>query len=372
MNQFLAQESASGFVLIGASLVALLWANSPFGFAYAAMLHVYVGPMDLHRWVDDGLMAAFFLLVGLEIKREFLAGELSSPGKAALPAIAAAGGMLVPAAVCTAFLWGDAQRLRGWAIPSATDIAFALAALALVGRAVPPSLKVFLTALAVIDDLGAVLIIALFYTASLALWYLLGAIACVALLVFLNRMRVYALPPYLAIGVALWFCVLNSGVHATVAAVVLAMTIPLPSVEKLEHALVPWVAFGVVPIFGLFNAGVSFAGVHPSALLGAVPLGIALGLFVGKQAGIFGFAWAATKLRLATPLEGVTWRQLYGVALLGGIGFTMSLFIATLAFGDDTAMIDTKLGIFAGSALSAVAGFLVLKLSARKSVSTPS
>jgi Na+:H+ antiporter, NhaA family len=369
MREFLRSESSAGFALIAATLAGLIWANSPFAQSYSDLLHLKIGidtnlygvRLTAHEWINDGLMAVFFLLVALEIKRELLMGELSTFGRAALPAIAALGGILVPAAICAAFVWHDPIRVRGWAIPAATDIAFALAALTLVGRSVPAGLKVFLTALAVIDDLGAVVIIAVFYTGNLVLPALLGAAACAVLLVALNRGRVTWLAPYVVIGVVMWCCVLESGVHATVAGVVLAFTIPLEALKKLEHRLNPYVAFAILPVFGLFNAGISFRGLSPSVMLGVLPLGVACGLFFGKQVGIFATSWAAVKAGIAPLPHGVTWRMMYGVALIGGIGFTMSLFIGTLAFQSDAILTETKIGVFAGSIFAAIAGFLVLR-----------
>lgn len=369
LREFLRDESAAGFALVGAAAIAMLWANSPFAQAYTDLLHLKIGVsttafgvhLTAHEWVNDGLMAAFFLLVGLEIKREIAVGELSSFGRAALPAIAALGGIVVPTLLCLAFVWHDPQRIAGWAIPSATDIAFSLAALTLVGRGVPPALKIFLTALAVFDDLAAILIIALFYSGGIVLPALLAAAGCVAVLVLLNRLRVGALWAYLVVGIVLWFCVLESGVHATLAGVALALTIPLGPLEKLEHALNPLVAFVVVPLFGIFNAGVSFHGLSPAIALSALPLGIACGLFFGKQIGIFAASWIAIRSGIAPLPHGATWRTMYGIALLGGIGFTMSLFIGALAFDSDTLLTETKIGVFAGSVLAAVAGFAVLR-----------
>ena len=346
-----------------------MWANSPLVQSYAALLHAEFGPtlsfynmhLSAHAWVNDGLMALFFLLVGLEIKREAVSGELSSFGRAALPAIAALGGIVVPTLICAAFVWHDPERLRGWAVPAATDIAFALAALTVVGRGVPPGLKMFLTALAVFDDLAAIVIIAVFYSGGLAAAALLASVACVAVLVLLNGLRVSALWPYIVTGVALWLCVLASGVHATLAGVVLALAIPASAIERLEHSLNPYVAFLVLPIFAVFNAGVSLKGIGPSSVLAALPLGIACGLFFGKQIGIFGASWIAVKSGLAPLPRGVSWHMMYGVALLGGIGFTMSLFIGSLAFKSDELLTETKLGVFAGSLLAAVAGYLVLR-----------
>jgi Na+:H+ antiporter, NhaA family len=369
MREFLRNESSSGFVLIAASVVGLIFANSPMRQSFADLLHLKLGfetaffglQLTAHDWVNEGLMAAFFMLVTLEIRREVIDGELSTLDRAALPVIAAFGGIMFPALICAAFLRHDPATLRGWAIPTATDIAFALAALSLVGRGVPPTIKIFLTALAVIDDLAAIAIVAVFYTASLALPALLLALAAFAAVLLLNRLRVTWLPIYFAIGIVMWFCVFESGVHATVAGVALALALPAGAIEKIEHAVHPYVAFAIVPIFGLFNAGVSFAGLTSSALLGSVPVGIAAALFFGKQIGIFSFSWIAVKSGIASLPHGANWRLMYGVALLGGIGFTMSLFIATLAFNSDALLIQAKIGVFTGSALSACAAYLVLR-----------
>jgi NhaA family Na+:H+ antiporter len=369
MREFLRSESSAGFALIVAATVGLVWANSPFAQSYSDVLHAKLGVgtnlygihLTAHEWVNDGLMAVFFLLIALEIKREVLVGELSTFGRAALPAIAALGGVVLPAAICAAFVWHDPIRLRGWAIPAATDIAFALAALSLVGRRIPFGLKIFLTALAVIDDLAAIAIIAVFYTTSLVLPALLAAAACAVVLTILNRALVTFLPAYVTLGVLMWVCVLESGVHATLAGVALAFTVPLGALKKLEHGLNPYVAFAILPVFGLFNAGVSFHGLSPSVMLGVLPLGIAAGLVFGKQIGILATSWAAVKAGVASLPRGVTWRMMYGVALLGGIGFTMSLFIGTLAFQSDALLTEAKIGVFGGSLLAAIAGYLVLR-----------
>jgi NhaA family Na+:H+ antiporter len=382
MQHFLSHEASGGFVLMAAAALALVVANSPLAPTYFALLDVPIGiraggftlEESLLHWINDGLMAVFFLLIGLEIKREILAGQLSTWPQLALPGIAALGGMAVPAVIYAAVNASEPQTLRGWAIPAATDIAFALGVLSLLGRRVPSSLKVFLTALAILDDLGAIVVIALFYTAELHLAALglagLGLLALAAM----NRFGVTRLAPYVAIGVVIWFFVLESGVHATLAGVAVALTIPLredsegPSpLHALEHRLHGWVSFLIVPVFGFANAGLSFAGIGWAALLNPVPLGVALGLFVGKQIGVLGSAWAAIRLfRLADLPDEADWAQLYGVALLCGIGFTMSLFIGALAFGTSPTLIDaTKIGVLAGSLLSAVAGYGVLRWAAR-------
>lgn len=375
LNRFCAAEAAGGVVLMVAAAVALIVANSPLADDYFASLHWYVGGLSLGHWINDGLMAIFFLLVGLEIKREMAVGQLASWADRALPGLAALGGMLVPALLYALVNRHDSQTLAGWAIPAATDIAFALGVLSLLGSRVPASLKVFLSALAILDDLGAVLIIALFYTSDLSTTMLLAAAGLVAVLFLLNRFKVTALLPYLLVGALLWFCMLRSGIHATLAGVILALFIPLGDTEaddaspllKLESALHPWVAFLIVPLFGFANAGVSLAGMSPANLLDPVPLGVTLGLFLGKQIGISLMAVLAIRSGLARLPEGASWLQLYGVALLCGIGFTMSLFIGALAFPGAPFLVDeVKIGVLLGSLLSALAGIAVLLLAARR------
>ncbi len=373
IREFIRTEAAGGFVLIAAAMVALVVANSAFADDYFSLLKTYVGGLSILHWVNDALMALFFLLVGLEIKREMLDGQLSTWERRILPGITAAAGMAAPALVYLAFNAADPTAARGWAIPAATDIAFALGVLALLGRRVPASLKVFLTALAILDDMGAIVIIALFYTEQLALLPLGLAVVGLIALFGMNKAGIMRLSPYLLIGALVWFCVLKSGVHATLAGVAVALTIPLrpapaapdnpeSPLHKLEHALQPWVAFLIVPIFGFANAGVSFAGVDASVLLEPVPIGIALGLFLGKQIGITGAAWAAIRLGWAQLPADASWRQFYGVAILCGIGFTMSLFIGALAFGEGTMLGDeVKIGVLAGSLLSTGAGYLLLR-----------
>lgn len=358
---------------MGAAALALVVANSPLASSYFETLHLPLGRLDLLHWINDGLMAVFFLFVGLEIKREVLDGQLSTWSRRVLPGLAALGGMVVPAAIYLSLNWNDPVAARGWAIPAATDIAFALGVLSLLGPRVPASLKVFLAALAIMDDLGAVLIIALFYTAEVSFGALAGAGVVLALLVALNRLRVQLLGPYLLLGALLWYLVLLSGVHATVAGVLLAFTIPLrpaparpdkPSspLHKLEHGLAPWVAFAVVPVFGFANAGVSLAGVGPEDLLNPIPLGVLGGLFIGKQIGIFGFCWVAVRAGLAELPAHASWPQLYGVALLCGIGFTMSLFIGLLAFTDPGLQDAVKIGVLAGSLVAGLAGWALLRI----------
>lgn len=367
----MASEASGGLVLMGAAALALIIANSPLAPHYFGTLSSYVAGLSILHWINDGLMAVFFLLVGLEIKREALAGQLATWGQRALPGAAALGGMIAPAAVYLYFNLQEGGAPRGWAIPTATDIAFALGVLSLLGPRVPLSLKIFLTALAVIDDLGAVIIIALFYTAGIDGQALAGAGIVVLVLMAMNRLGVMRLAPYLVLGAVLWFLVLRSGVHATIAGVVLALTIPLRvdgatgesqgPLLVLEHALHKWVAFLIIPIFGFANAGVSFAGVSLSNMADPVPIGVALGLFLGKQFGVFAFSFLAIKMRLAVLPEGARWSQLYGVAMLCGIGFTMSLFIGLLAFAGNPLLQDeTKLGVLLGSFLSAVLGSILL------------
>ncbi|HEV7259369.1 MAG TPA: Na+/H+ antiporter NhaA [Bosea sp. (in: a-proteobacteria)] len=378
LGAFLKSEAAGGVLLMIAAALALAIANSPVASLYFSLLETYVGPLSLLHWINDALMAVFFLLVGLEIKREFIEGQLSSWSRRALPGIAALGGMVAPALIYVAMARGDPVALQGWAIPTATDIAFALGVLALVGSRVPVSLKIFLTALAIIDDLGAVIIIALFYTKGLSLPMLALAGAGIAGLIVLNRMNVTRLWAYLGLGAVLWLFVLKSGVHATLAGVALALTIPIGDgsdsdepehspLHTLEHFLHPWVAFLIVPIFGFANAGVSFTGMTPASALAPVPLGIALGLFLGKQIGVFGFSWLAVKAGLAAMPAKTSFLQLYGVALLCGIGFTMSLFIGALAFPEDAVELGkaTKIGVLLGSVASAIAGAAVLQAAGR-------
>jgi len=370
LASFLASESAGGIVLMGAALAAIIVANSPMASLYFAALHSVWGGLSIELWINDGLMAIFFLMVGLEIKREVLAGGLASWGQRALPGFAAAGGMLIPALIYVGANWGNAETLSGWAIPAATDIAFALGVLSLLGKRVPASLKVFLAALAILDDLGAVTIIALFYSTGLNLPMLGASFATLAVLIVMNRMGVQRLLPYLLLGLLLWFFVLQSGVHATLAGVALALCIPLGTRQEearspllfLEEKMHYWVAFAVVPVFGFANAGVSLSGITLGNLVDPVPLGVALGLFVGKQIGVFVAAALAIRSGLATLPEGSNWTQMYGVALLCGIGFTMSLFIGNLAFPGAAHLIDeVKVGVLMGSILSAVVGVLLLR-----------
>ncbi len=370
-------EAAGGVVLLVAAIIALILDNSRLSPLYDALLDtpvtLRVGALNLDKplllWINDGLMAIFFFYVGLEIKKEMLAGALASPKQAALPIIAAIGGMLVPALVYSAINAGDATAMRGWAIPAATDIAFAVGVLALLGSRVPPALKVFLLALAIIDDLGAIIIIALFYTSQLSLLSLGLAAVGITILALLNLRGITRLAPYILVGLFIWVCVLKSGVHATLAGVVVALAIPLRAegrapyspLESVMKDLHPWVIFGIAPLFAFANAGVSLEGFTLAKLIAPIPLGIALGLFVGKQLGIFGSSWLAIKSGLCRMPEGATWPQLYAVGIIAGIGFTMSLFIGMLAFTDPAHAADVRIGVLGGSMLSAIAGYALLR-----------
>lgn len=388
IGEFLKLETAGGILLLAATVLALIVANSPIAPIYQAWLdmpvEVRVGGFELAKpfllWVNDGLMAVFFFLVGLELKRELIEGELSNPREAVLPAIAAVGGIAVPALCYVVINWGNPVALKGWAIPAATDIAFALAVLASLGKRVPTALKVFLVSLAIIDDIGAIVIIALFYTAELSITSLwIAAVAMVVLYLF-NLRRITKIEPYVLVGIVLWIAVLKSGVHATLAGVLLAFFIPLRDnnehgespLRELEHNLHPSVAFGILPLFAFANAGISFAGLSWSDLFAPVPLGIALGLFIGKQLGVFGFAWLAVRAGLGRLPKGVAWSHIYGVGLLTGIGFTMSLFVASLGFEQGGPPIATdRLGIFVGSLLSAVGGYIYLRITLNRGVGPP-
>ncbi|RDC60542.1 Na(+)/H(+) antiporter NhaA [Alteripontixanthobacter maritimus] len=377
LQDFLRHESAGGVVLMVTAVLALVIANSPFSALYFGMLDtqitLMVGGSGIDKpallWINDGLMALFFFLVGLEVKREILTGQLSSWKQAALPLAAAVGGMVMPALVFVAINWNTPANLAGWAIPAATDIAFALGILALLGSRVPAALKALLLAIAVIDDIGAILVIALFYTPGVEITMLVGAAFVFAILMLVGKARVGSSLPYVILGIVLWVFVLKSGVHATLAGVALAITIPVTSrggdkvLERMEHALHPWVAFLVVPIFAFANAGVTLAGLDLSILLAPLPLGIALGLIIGKQLGVFGFAWLAAKSGLASLPPGIGWRQVYGLSLIAGIGFTMSLFIGNLAFDSPEQIDAVKIGVLGGSLIAALAGILILRAS---------
>lgn len=378
LREFIKLESSGGIILFAAAVLALIIDNTPLHAYYQAFFHVplsfRIGAFHLEKplllWINDGLMAIFFLLVGLEVKREFLEGELNSKEKAILPGIAAVGGMLVPALIFVVFNFQHAENLRGWAIPTATDIAFSLGILAVLGKRIPLSLKVFLTALAIFDDVGAIVIIAIFYTSHISLMMLLIAVALIILLFVMNRLQVRHFAAYFIVGFALWVCVLKSGVHATLAGIILAFAIPIRDrkqtnispLRRLEHMLHPWVAFGVLPIFAFANAGVSFWGLTRDAFIGALPLGIALGLFVGKQIGIWGASMLGIRLGIAEMPAGASGWGIYGIALVAGVGFTMSLFIGMLAFGESAhsyaAMV--RVGVIVGSLLSGVLGYVIL------------
>jgi len=383
IREFLRLESASGILLLVAAVLAMIAENSAAHSLYGALLgtpvEIRIGAFQIAKplllWVNDGLMAVFFFLVGLELKREILQGELSDRSQITLPLVAAIGGMAVPALIYIGLNHDNATALNGWAIPTATDIAFALGVLSLLGDRVPTALKLFLMTLAIIDDIGAIIIIALFYTEGLSTTSLLVALAAFSVLFLMNKRGVISIFPYIAVGLILWVAVLKSGVHATLAGVVLALFIPLrtgqpsPSpLEQLEHDLHPTVAYGILPLFAFMNTGVSLEGLSLDSFTQGVPLGIALGLFVGKQIGVFGFSWLTIKLGVARLPENCGWSALYGVSLLCGIGFTMSLFTSSLAFdaADLSKVADDRLGILSGSLLSAIAGYWVLRLVLRK------
>ncbi len=375
VRDFFKMESAGGILLVLAAAVAMVIANSPLNELYQGTLHTYLFGMSFSHWVNDGLMAIFFLLIGLEVKRELLDGALKSKETAIFPAIAALGGMLAPALVYAAFNIGDAEAIQGWAIPAATDIAFALGIMALLGSRVPTSLKVFLLALAIIDDLGVIVIIALFYSSDLSTLALSVGFVMTGVLFVLNAKRVTSLTPYLIAGTILWIAVLKSGVHATLAGVVIGFAIPLHGkqgqhspLKHLEHALHPYVAFIILPLFAFANAGISLQGVSVDGLTSMLPLGVALGLFIGKPLGIFSFSLLAVKFGVAKLPQGVNFKHIFAVSVLCGIGFTMSIFISSLAFGDSNAEFDTyaRLGILMGSTLAAVCGYVLLRQSLPK------
>lgn len=377
IKAFFELEAAGGIVLAVAAILAMIVANSPLHDLYHAFIHapvsVQIGNFsidkDAHHWINDGLMAVFFFLVGLELKREALIGELSDIKQILLPAVCAIGGMIFPALIYTAFNYDNSVSMQGWAIPTATDIAFAIGVLSLLGDKVPNSLKVFLVSIAIFDDLGAIIIIALFYTSELSFVSLGVAAVCLPLLFLLNRMNVVRLTPYFMIGLVLWAAMLKSGVHATLAGVLLAFFIPLRSkndpehspLEELEHDLHNTVAFGILPLFAFANAGISLAGTSIDSLFHGVPLGIAVGLLVGKQIGVMLPFIIAIKLKLAAAPKNTTFMQVYGVSLLCGIGFTMSLFVSGLAFGGIPEEYDPRLGIILGSVVSGVIGYFVLR-----------
>ncbi len=382
LQSFLKLEAASGILLMFAAVLAMIIANSPLNIYYDLLLDVpvkvAVGNFEIAKplllWINDGLMAMFFLLVGLELKREFLEGDLSQPGQITLPAIGAVGGMVVPASIYALLNYQDPQAINGWAIPTATDIAFALGILSIIGSRVPLQLKVFLTSLAIFDDLGAIIVIALFYTEQLSITSLVIAAVVLVILFGMNKRGVTSTSPYLFFGVVLWVAVLKSGVHATLAGVALALFIPIngkqdePSpLKSLEHNLHEMVAFIILPIFAFANAGINLTGVGLDAVFSPVPLGIILGLFVGKQIGVFGFCWVMIKLGFAKLPDAMNWRLLYGSSLLCGVGFTMSLFIGSLAFEQtgDNLIFQDRLGIIIGSLISGILGYLIIKSSVK-------
>ena len=379
---FFKLESSSGLVLLFSAILALFISNSNYSIYYFGYLekYLFIGineiglKLSVLHWINDALMAIFFFFVTLEIKREFLQGELSNFKQALLPIIAAVGGMVVPALIYVIVNFGDSETLNGWAIPSATDIAFSLGVLSLLGKRVPLSLKVFLTALAIIDDLGAILIIAIFYSGDLNIKYLSLMLGAFIILLIINRFNIKKFLPYLIVGIFLWDFTHNSGIHATIAGVLLAMTIPHRDKEKdfsllikVEHAISPYVAFGIMPIFAFANAGVSLEGLSFSTLLNKGPLGIVLGLFVGKQLGVFVFSYISIKLKIAQMPSNTSWYNFYGVGILTGIGFTMSLFVGNLAFAENMQYMDgVKIGVLAGSLLSTLAGYFLILLTPNK------
>jgi len=378
---FFKLESASGLILLFAAIIALFISNSSYSNDYFNILKTYItiGTSDFGlklsviHWINDVLMAIFFFLVSLEIKREFVQGELSNPKQALLPIIGAVGGMLVPALFYIFFNLGDSITLKGWAIPSATDIAFSLGVLSLLGKRVPISLKIFLTALAIIDDLGAIVIIAFFYSGNIETNYLLLMLGAVILLIGMNKFKIKTFLPYLIVGLFLWAFTHQSGIHATISGVLLALTIPHNTRDKdkslllkLEHSITPYVAFGIMPIFAFANAGVSLEGVNFNTLLNPVPLGIVTGLFFGKQIGVFVFSYLSVKFNLAEKPNDSNWTSFYAVSILTGIGFTMSLFVGNLAFANDIQYLDgVKIGVLVGSLLSTIFGYFLLTISTK-------
>lgn len=385
LKAFFDLEASGGIVLALAAIAAMIIANTPWVTWYESFVHapvaIQIGSFaiakDAHHWINDGLMAVFFFLVGLELKREVLIGELSNVKQIILPAAAALGGMIMPAIIYVAFNHQNPDYLKGWAIPTATDIAFALGILSLLGNRVPNALKVFLVSIAIFDDIGAIVIIALFYTSDLSFVSLGLAALCLPFLYLLNRKNVTGITPYVLIGVIMWFLVLQSGIHATLAGVLLALFIPMfdktdpehSPLEELEHDLQNTVSYGILPLFAFVNSGISLQGAGLGELFHSVPLGIAAGLFVGKQLGVMIACWLIFKSGLSTMPQGVNFKQIYGAALLCGVGFTMSLFIGGLAFGGNTTGFDERLGIIMGSIVSGIAGYIMLKISLKDSVS---
>ena len=381
--RFLELESSGGIILMFAALLAVVLANTPLQSYYALLIdtpvEIRIGAFEIAKplllWINDGLMAIFFFLVGLELKREVIEGELSDKRNIILPGAGAIGGMAIPALIYIYFNAGDPVAMKGWAIPAATDIAFALGILSLLGSRVPVSIKIFLTSLAIFDDIGAILIIAVFYTANISLSAMIVAACCIPVLAFLNMRNIASKSLYIMIGVIMWVAMLKSGVHATLAGVIMAMFIPMrlegdsnySPLKDMEHDLHAVVAFFVLPVFAFANAGISFSGVGTEQLFHSIPLGIALGLFIGKQAGVFGLCWIAIKLGLTDLPKGMSWGSLYGTAALCGVGFTMSLFIGSLAFEetDVNLLFDERLGIILGSLAAGIVGYLVLRISLR-------
>ena len=381
LSGFLRLESAGGIILILAAVLAIVLANSPLQSYYDLLIDtpvvVSVGALEIAKplllWINDGLMAVFFFMIGLELKRELIEGELSDKKNIILPGIGAIGGMAVPALIYAYFNTSDATAMKGWAIPAATDIAFALAILSLLGSRVPVSLKIFLTSLAIFDDIGAIIIIAIFYTAKISLTSLIITACCIPILAWINKRNPESTSLYIMVGIVMWVAMLKSGVHATLTGVILAMFIPMKSktradyspLKSMEHDLHSVVAYFVLPIFAFANAGISFSGVGAEQVFHNVPLGIALGLFIGKQVGVFGFCWIAIKAKLVNLPAGMSWSSLYGTAALCGVGFTMSLFIGSLAFEESNVnlLFDDRLGIIIGSLASGIVGYIVLRFS---------
>ena len=380
---FIKQETSAGIVLVFMTVIALIISNSVLSDTYFSILKTYIPlgfgdyklKLSVFHWINDALMAIFFLVVGLEIKREFLEGELSRPKQAALPILGAVGGMLVPALVYVAFNYETPETLRGWAIPSATDIAFSIGILSLLGSRVPLSLKVFLVALAIIDDMGAVIIIAIFYSTKLNIFYLTLVLLSFLILMGLNKFKIKSFFPFVIVGTFMWFFTHESGIHATIAGVLLAITIPHEKeihghthsmLKKVEHSLAPYVSFIIMPVFALANAGVNLEGVSFIDLLSPVPLGICLGLFIGKQVGVFVFSIAAIKFGWAEKPDNCNWISFYGVGILTGIGFTMSLFVGNLAFPNSDIIDGVKIGVLLGSLFSTVMGYIILLISTEK------
>jgi len=375
VRSFFRLESSGGILLVIAAVLAMIIANSPLSYFYQSFLHTYVGGMSISHWINDCLMAVFFLLIGLEVKRELISGALKSKERAIFPAIAALGGMIAPALVYSFFNFNNSVALAGWAIPAATDIAFALGIMALLGSRVPLSLKVFLLALAIIDDLGVIVIIAIFYSSDLSVLALSVGFAMTLVLMILNIKNVTSLSAYLIVGTILWIAVLKSGVHATLAGVVIGFAIPIKGKEgqhsplrQLEHALHPYVSYLILPLFAFANAGISLKGISLSTLMNPVPLGIAVSLFIGKPLGVFSFSWLAVKLKVAQLPKGITFKHIFAVSVLCGIGFTMSIFISSLAFGESASDYDvySRLGILLGSTTAAIVGYFWLSKSLPK------